>query len=55
VLDVSVNDIIQHHDAIEETELDSEWLDLTKEAMHAGVSKEEFKEFMEFNKARKEQ
>ncbi|SER69080.1 helix-turn-helix domain-containing protein [Salipaludibacillus aurantiacus] len=31
-------------------QLDDEWQLLVKEAMESGVSKEEFKEFLEFNK-----
>ncbi|MCE7794257.1 helix-turn-helix domain-containing protein [Salipaludibacillus sp. CUR1] len=31
-------------------QLDDEWQSLVKEAMESGVSKEEFKEFLEFNK-----
>jgi len=36
-------------------ELDSEWLKIVKEAMDSGVSKNEFREFLEFNKWRVEQ
>jgi len=36
-------------------ELDSEWLKIVKEAMDSGVSKSEFREFLEFNKWRVEQ
>jgi len=32
--------------------LDSEWLEIVKEAMKSGVSKEQFREFLEFNKWR---
>ncbi|MOA44362.1 HTH-type transcriptional regulator SinR [compost metagenome] len=31
-------------------ELDREWEDIVREAMKSGVSKEQFKEFLEFNK-----
>ncbi|MBU5213729.1 MULTISPECIES: helix-turn-helix domain-containing protein [Heyndrickxia] len=51
VLGISVNLLL--HDQIDETnttELDSEWESLVREAMNSGVSKEEFKEFLEFNK-----
>ncbi|MGE8204410.1 helix-turn-helix domain-containing protein [Heyndrickxia sp. NPDC080065] len=51
VLNVSVNSLL--HDEIDENdavELDSEWENLVKEAMNSGVSKEEFREFLEFNK-----
>ncbi|MCT1904343.1 helix-turn-helix domain-containing protein [Oceanobacillus sojae] len=55
VLDVSVNDLINDNNTIVETELDSEWMKIVKEAMESGVSKEQFKEYLEFNKWRREQ
>ncbi|MCA1031701.1 helix-turn-helix domain-containing protein [Bacillus timonensis] len=50
VLGVSVNTLL--HDEAETTssELDSEWAKLVREAMSSGISKEEFKQFLEFNK-----
>ncbi|MGZ4135479.1 MAG: helix-turn-helix domain-containing protein [Tumebacillaceae bacterium] len=33
-------------------QLDSEWLNLAHEAMKSGVTKEQFREFLEFNKWR---
>ncbi|GGP13999.1 helix-turn-helix domain-containing protein [Oceanobacillus neutriphilus] len=54
VLDVSVNDLINENNTIVETELDSEWMKIVKEAMESGVSKEQFKEYLEFNKWRQE-
>ncbi|WP_018660544.1 helix-turn-helix domain-containing protein [Heyndrickxia acidiproducens] len=50
VLGVPVNTLL--HDKIDETtaELDAEWEQLVIEAMNSGVSKEEFREFLEFNK-----
>lgn len=36
-------------------DLDSEWLKIVKEAMDSGVSKNEFREFLEFNRWRLEQ
>ncbi|WP_449536928.1 helix-turn-helix domain-containing protein [Ferdinandcohnia sp. Marseille-Q9671] len=51
VLGVSVNTLLHNEDhdtKIEE--LDSDWAQLVQEAMKSGVSKEEFKEFLEFNK-----
>ncbi|MCE4050059.1 MULTISPECIES: helix-turn-helix domain-containing protein [Bacillaceae] len=36
-------------------DLDSEWLKIVKEAMDSGVSKSEFREFLEYNKWRIEQ
>lgn len=55
VLDVSVNDIINDDNSILESDLDSEWMKIVKEAMESGVSKEQFKEYLEFNKWRQEQ
>lgn len=51
VLHVPV-EVLLHGEAAEmdERELDAAWLELVKEAMNSGVSKEEFKQFLEFNK-----
>ncbi|KGX93357.1 transcriptional regulator [Pontibacillus halophilus JSM 076056 = DSM 19796] len=49
VLDVSVDRLLHGED---EDTLDSEWMQLVHEAMESGVSKEQFKEFLEFNKWR---
>ncbi|MGG4504389.1 helix-turn-helix domain-containing protein [Heyndrickxia sporothermodurans] len=51
VLGISVNSLL--HEEIEKTdenELDSDWELLVREAMNSGVSKDEFCEFIEFNK-----
>lgn len=50
VLNVPVDNLI--HEEIDLDSLDSEWLQLAKEAMNSGISKEQFKEFLEFNKWR---
>ncbi|RHW41557.1 helix-turn-helix domain-containing protein [Neobacillus notoginsengisoli] len=50
VLNVPIDHLI--HDATDENELDSDWLNLVKEAMESGVSKDQFKEFLEFNRWR---
>jgi XRE family transcriptional regulator, master regulator for biofilm formation len=55
VLGVSVNELINESESIEPEDLDGEWLQIVKEAMESGVSKEEFKNFLEFNKWRKNQ
>lgn len=56
VLGVSVNDIIKAEDKnIETDELDSEWMQIVIEAMQSGISKEQFKEYLEFNKWRQKQ
>lgn len=56
VLGVSVNEIIiedASHDG--EPELDEEWMEIVQEAMKSGVTKEQFKEYLEFNKWRQKQ
>ncbi|MFC4320694.1 helix-turn-helix domain-containing protein [Litchfieldia salsa] len=52
VLGVSVNTLLDGEYNSEPAELDGEWAILVKEAMNSGVSKEQFKEFLEFNKWR---
>lgn len=52
VLGVSVNELI-NEESIEVDSLDVEWLQIVKEAMESGVSKQEFKDFLEFNQWRK--
>ncbi|MGO4888324.1 helix-turn-helix domain-containing protein [Anaerobacillus sp. MEB173] len=49
VLDVSVETLLHESDNTDDN-LDPAWVDLVKEAMNSGVSKEQFKEFLEFNK-----
>lgn len=44
VLNVSVDSLL--HDE----PLDEEWLEIVEEAMKSGVTKEQFKEFIEYNK-----
>lgn len=48
-------DALLHDDPTDESQLDSEWTNLVKEAMQSGVSKEQFKEFLEFNKWKQKQ
>jgi XRE family transcriptional regulator, master regulator for biofilm formation len=50
VLNVPVDHLI--HDQINKEELDSEWMGIVKDAMISGVSKEQFRDFLEFNKWR---
>lgn len=40
------------HDEPNIDHLDTEWADIVREAMNSGVSKEQFREFIEFNKWR---
>lgn len=54
-LGVSVNDILYDYNKIAIDDLDNEWLEIVIEAMESGVSKKQFKEFLEFTKWRKEQ
>ncbi|MCS0824395.1 helix-turn-helix domain-containing protein [Cytobacillus firmus] len=50
VLKVPVDHLI--HEQINKEDLDSEWMKIVKEAMESGVSKEQFREFLDFNKWR---
>lgn len=54
-LGVSVNELLYNSDEVEIEDLDREWLEIVLEAMQSGVSKKQFKEYLEFNKWRKEQ
>ena len=49
-LDISIDSLIQDEPA--KGNLDSEWLEIVEEAMKSGVSKEQFKDFIEFYKWR---
>lgn len=48
VLGVSVDQLI--NDPINKDDLDTDWLKLVQEAMGSGISKDQFREFLEFNK-----
>jgi XRE family transcriptional regulator, master regulator for biofilm formation len=48
VLGVSIDYFI--HDVIDRDELDHDWMNLVKDAMESGVSKDQFREFLEFNR-----
>ena len=50
VLNVPVDQLI--HEQMNKDDLDSDWMKLVKEAMNSGVSKEQFRDFLEFNKWR---
>ncbi|RKQ35588.1 helix-turn-helix domain-containing protein [Oceanobacillus halophilus] len=52
VLGVSVNDLINEDDNDEKI-LDNEWVEIVREAMDSGVTKDQFREYLEFNKWRK--
>ncbi|MGR5986017.1 helix-turn-helix domain-containing protein [Bacillus cytotoxicus] len=48
-------DTLLHDTTPLENQLDSEWTHLVKEAMNSGVSKEQFREFIEFSKWKQNQ
>jgi XRE family transcriptional regulator of biofilm formation len=52
VLNVSVKTLLNEQDDQEGEPLDQEWLNIVKEAMDSGVSKEQFRDFLDFNKWR---
>lgn len=53
VLDITVESLLHEQDANPDNEeLDEEWTELVREAMESGVSKEQFREFLEFNRWR---
>nr|WP_286168704.1 helix-turn-helix domain-containing protein [Roseburia sp. 1XD42-34] len=52
VLGTSINELLREDRSMSAEQLDEEWLDIVKEAMESGVTKEQFKEFLEFNKWR---
>ncbi|RXJ04050.1 helix-turn-helix domain-containing protein [Anaerobacillus alkaliphilus] len=54
VLGVSLETLLnEKNEDVKDEDLDAAWLQLVKEAMDSGVSKEQFREFLEFNKWRK--
>ncbi|WRP06396.1 helix-turn-helix domain-containing protein [Rossellomorea aquimaris] len=38
------------HDQVDDTTIDHEWIKIAEEAMDSGITKEQFREFIEFNK-----
>ncbi|MEA3320432.1 MAG: helix-turn-helix domain-containing protein [Bacillota bacterium] len=51
VLGVTVNTLLHDEDEAQAKEnLDREWATLVREAMDSGVTKDQFREFLEFNK-----
>jgi XRE family transcriptional regulator, master regulator for biofilm formation len=48
VLNVPVDQLI--HEQVDKENIDSDWVNLVKEAMDSGISKDQFREFLEFNK-----
>ncbi|TFJ94340.1 helix-turn-helix domain-containing protein [Lentibacillus salicampi] len=56
VLGVPANHLIREDKTHENSEpLDHEWLQIVQEAMHSGMTKEQFKEYLEFYKWRNQQ
>jgi XRE family transcriptional regulator, master regulator for biofilm formation len=49
VLGIPVNALL-HDDVSDDTILDQEWMQLVQDAMDSGISKEQFREFLEFTK-----
>jgi XRE family transcriptional regulator, master regulator for biofilm formation len=49
VLEVDVQTLLMD-ESLKQDDLDNEWLNLAYEAMKSGVTKEQFREFLEFNK-----
>jgi len=47
VLGIPVDTLL--YDAPDQANLDSEWMSIVEEAMKSGVSKQQFREFIEFN------
>ena len=50
VLGVSVNELLREDASNVTEDLDDEWLEIVQEAMNSGISKTEFKEYLEVNK-----
>lgn len=50
VLGVSVNTLLDEQNEDDPKELDHDWVKLVQDAMNSGVSKDQFREFLEFNK-----
>lgn len=55
VLDIPINSLITPNHEIAADSLDEEWLKLVKEAMDSNISKDEFREFLEFTKWKQQQ
>ena len=49
-LDVSMNFLLHGDSDVKDESLDEDWMKLVHEAMNSGVSKEQFREYLEFNK-----
>ncbi|MGP4059129.1 helix-turn-helix domain-containing protein [Halobacillus litoralis] len=49
-LDVSINFLLHGEAEPKDETLDEDWTHLVQEAMNSGISKEQFREYLEFNK-----
>jgi XRE family transcriptional regulator of biofilm formation len=49
VFGVPVDSLLHPNSEVNEEKIDPEWREIIQQAMESGVSKEEFKEFLEFN------
>ncbi|WP_456273082.1 helix-turn-helix domain-containing protein [Bacillus sp. AK031] len=47
-LNVPVDSLL--YDTVEDKHIDSDWVSIVEQAMDSGISKEQFREFIEFNK-----
>lgn len=52
VLGVSMDALLHDNEDRDPSQLDAEWIKIVQEAMNSGISKEQFREFLEFNKWR---
>ncbi len=52
VLDVSVQTLIQSDKQAADEAIDPGWVELAREAMNSGISKDQFREFLEFQRWR---
>ncbi|MDT8861924.1 helix-turn-helix domain-containing protein [Alkalihalobacillus sp. MEB130] len=55
VLGVTVEHLLNEDQKSDDVSLDSAWVELVREAMDSGITKEQFKEYLEFNKWRNTQ
>ena len=55
VLGVNVYDLLQSNETSQPENLDDEWLKIVQEAMESGITKEQFREYLAFNKWRNQQ
>ncbi|ELK49077.1 DNA-binding anti-repressor SinI [Halobacillus sp. ACCC02827] len=51
-LGVTINFLLHGEAEPQDENLDEEWMNLVQEAMNSGISKDQFREYLEFNKWR---